>query len=106
LQHFLGKFYADRYLNDGVQSATATALAKAEEHGISGHAAALRWCAYHSALKAGNGDAIIIGASSVAQLESNLDMIDQGPLPEDVAAVMGAVYKQVELADAEIAYHW
>ena len=85
---------------------TEAALSKASEHGINGHAAALRWCAYHSALKWEHKDAILLGASSVAQLESNIDMIDQGPLPEDVVVALDAVYEQIKRADAEIAYHW
>ena len=35
-------------------------------------------------MKAEYGDAIIIGASRVAQLEENLTNLDKGPLPEEM----------------------
>ena len=83
-------------------AATDKALDIASGHGISGHAAALRWTAYHSQLNKTHGDAIIIGASSPEQLESNIDMIEQGVLPDDVVAALEAVYK--EIGD-EVSYH-
>lgn len=52
---------------------------------------ALRWCMHHSALRTrakGGNDGIIIGASSVEQLESNLKDFEKGPLPEDVVEAL------------------
>lgn len=83
-------------------AATEKALEVASRYGISGHAAALRWTAHHSVLNEKYGDAIIIGASSLEQLESNLDMIEQGPLPDDVVGALEAAYE--EIGD-EIPYH-
>lgn len=65
------------------------------ENGLDGHAAALRWTAYHSALKKEHGDAIVVGCSSVKQLEANLDALEAGPLPEKVVAALEAVYGEV-----------
>ena len=39
-----------------------------------------RWVRYHSPLKPENGDAMIIGANSLAQLQDTLDEIITGPL--------------------------
>ncbi|RSL96764.1 hypothetical protein CEP52_011296 [Fusarium oligoseptatum] len=98
----LGGIYAQFYLKPSIMAATEKALEIASGHGISGHAAALRWTAYHSHLSKAHGDAIVIGASSPEQLESNIDMIEQGALPDDVVAALEAVYE--EIGD-EVSYH-
>lgn len=48
--------------------------------------ASYRWLAYHSMLDAEKGDAIIIGASNPKQLEQNLTLLDNGPLPKEVVS--------------------
>lgn len=88
------------YEKPALEEAFQRATAAGERHGISGHAAALRWTAYHSILDHTLGDAIIIGASTLDQLKQNLDIIEEGPLPKEVADAMGEVYKYV--GDAEI----
>ena len=55
--------------------------AEAKKQGLTGHDIALRWIRFHSALKPGLGDAMIVGASSPAQLESTMKSLDIGPLP-------------------------
>ena len=78
------------------QPGLATALREIEQgcgnYGISKQLATMRWFFHHSALRP--GDAIILGASSLAQLESNLDQLDEygdSPLePELVLAFDGA----------------
>lgn len=95
--------YSSLYLKPSIMAATEKALQVAETHGIGGHAAALRWTAYHGLLRREHGDAILIGASSPAQLESNLDMIDQGPLPDVVVSALEAVYE--EIGEDEVPYH-
>ncbi|KAI1011878.1 hypothetical protein LB503_004409 [Fusarium chuoi] len=92
---FIGSLYAERYLKPSISEATEKALAEASSHGISGHAAALRWTAHHGALRKEYGDSIIVGASSVQQLNSNIDAIEAGPLPDDVADALGAVYAEI-----------
>ncbi|CVK86397.1 related to potassium channel beta subunit protein [Fusarium mangiferae] len=93
---FIGSLYAERYLKPSISEATEKALAAASSHGISGHAAALRWTAHHGALSKEYGDSVIVGASSVEQLNSNIDAIEAGPLPDDVADALGAVYAEIE----------
>jgi aflatoxin B1 aldehyde reductase len=67
----------------------------AAEHGISGHAASLRWVAFHSVLDQRLGDGIVVGASSIKQLEQNLDVFEQGPLPREVANAFSLIYGQL-----------
>lgn len=92
------------YTKPGIQKATDNATDSIAKHGINGHAAALRWTIYHSTLKADLGDSVIIGASSTTQLSSSLDMVEQGPLPQEVVDAMEGLYKQIE--EGEIAYHF
>lgn len=64
----------------------------AAQHDVSAHAAAVRWAAFHSILDGKYGDALIVGMSSIAQLNKTLDSIEEGPLPADLAESIGAVH--------------
>lgn len=99
----VGQRYGGIYDKPAVNVATDKALEVVAQHGISGHAAALRWTVYHSSLKSEFGDAIIMGVSSTEQLESNLDVIEEGPLPASVVTALGEVYEG--LGEDEILYH-
>lgn len=91
----VGAIYSDMYMKPELEEAFQRATAAGGQHGISGHAAALRWTAYHSVLDHSLGDAVIIGCSTVDQLRQNLDIIEAGPLPRDVADAVGEVYNYV-----------
>ena len=52
----------------------------AEKHGLTLAEVALRWVSNHSQMKRDKGDAVIIGASSIAHLEQNLIALEKGPL--------------------------
>lgn len=62
-----------------------------EARGITHVAAAQRWVAYHSALRAYLGDAIILGASRIEQMEQNVAAIAEGPLPADIVERIEAI---------------
>ena len=100
----MGQLYASGYLKDNIIAAVDRVVELIAAHGISGHAAALRWLAHHSQLDAKFGDAVIVAASSVAQLHSNFDAIEQGPLPAEVADAMESIYGEV--AGTEFSYHY
>ena len=68
----------------------------AKDAGLSKAQLAYRWIAYHSSLKKENGDAIIIGASKVSQLEESLGAIEDGPLDEKIVERVDAIWKKVE----------
>lgn len=84
-------------------AATDEALLIASQHGISGQAAALRWVAHHGALKPELGDSILFAASSIAQLEENLDFFEAGPLPAELVLALETIYGA--LGEDEVAYH-
>ncbi|GJE95556.1 aldo/keto reductase [Phanerochaete sordida] len=72
------------YWHDEYFTGLAKIEAAAQKHGLTLAEVAMRWLAHHSLLKREHGDAVIIGASSVAQAEQNLTDLEKGPLPEDV----------------------
>jgi aflatoxin B1 aldehyde reductase len=80
----LGQVYQQIYFDPSVLELAHKVALAAEHMGIDGHAVALRWTVYHSALSTENGDAVVLGASSVEQMQKNLDAIDAGPLPEEL----------------------
>ncbi|KAI0161871.1 NADP-dependent oxidoreductase domain-containing protein [Hypoxylon sp. FL1284] len=102
--HFLGGLYTSLYMKPSIVAAVDNAVAVAAKYGVSGHAAALRWTASHSALDKTYGDSIIVGASSSDQLISNMDAIEQGPLPGDVVAAFESVYGEID-EESEVPYH-
>ncbi|KAH7924134.1 Aldo/keto reductase [Leucogyrophana mollusca] len=56
------------------------------KHSITGSEAALRWLQHHSLLTP--DDAVIIGASSLTQLQANIKDSEAGPLPEEVVKLL------------------
>lgn len=75
----------------------------AEKYGISGHAAAIRWTAFHSKLDGKYGDGVIFSASKIEQLHNTLDAFEAGPLPAELADAITAVYDTVK--GSEPVYH-
>ncbi|KAF5567412.1 D-arabinitol 2-dehydrogenase [Fusarium phyllophilum] len=100
--HKSGSITNSLYIKPSVLGAVDKAIEVFAKHNIGGHAAALRWTAHHSILDNKYGDGLIVGASSPQQLESNIDTVEEGPLPEEVAAALNAVYAE---AGDQVAYH-
>jgi len=68
----------------------------AAEAGISKAELANRWVRFNSALRPEQGDAIIIGANTTERLEATLVGLEKGPLGEEIARRIDAVWKSVE----------
>jgi aflatoxin B1 aldehyde reductase len=85
--------------HDRIFAAAEIVKQQAKNFGISGHAAALRWTTWHSQLVAENGDAVIVGASTLGQLEENLNILEQGPLPDALLHVIEGVWEDVKSLD-------
>jgi aflatoxin B1 aldehyde reductase len=92
----LGKFFAMTYLKPELLEAAKRVHTEAQKHAITGHEVALRWVLHHSALEGDLGDGMIIGASSLEQLDANLKMCDAGPLPDDLVKVVEDVWPLAE----------
>ena len=68
----------------------------AREADISRAELAYRWVKYNSALKAENGDGIIVGVSSLKQLKQTLEGLDRGPLPAQVVEKIDALWETIK----------
>ncbi|OAA63021.1 Aldo/keto reductase [Cordyceps fumosorosea ARSEF 2679] len=101
----LGGRYRARYFKDGVFRALQLAEAAADAHGLTLIETALRWTVHHSALRVvgGGNDGVIVGVSSVEQLESNLADLEKGPLPEEVVRALDEAW---EAAQQDAAPYW
>ena len=99
----IGKVYTTLYGQPPVKASVSAVRDAADKHGISGHAAALRWTAFHGVLDAKYGDGVVFGVSKMEQLHKTLDALEAGPLPAELADAMTAVYATLEGAGP--AYH-
>lgn len=85
--------YAQDYFKDTLFDAAAAVQKGAAAESINGHAAALRWTMYHSALKPEYGDAVVIGVSKAEQLSQNLDYAEAGPLSDSLVQKFEDVWR-------------
>lgn len=87
-ERFQGRAFRRRYWNDAYFDALEGLRTVAKRVDLSEAECALRWLVHHSKLDGGMGDVIIVGASSVGHLESNLVDLEKGELPEEVVRVL------------------
>ncbi|MCJ1285984.1 hypothetical protein MMC26_005326 [Xylographa opegraphella] len=92
----VGNLYSSLYLKEELLAAARRVQDEAQKQGLTGQAAALRWVLHHSALSAKHGDAMIVGASSMRQLEENLEICKEGPLPDGVVKVIEDVWQSAK----------
>lgn len=91
-----GDMYTSMYGKESLYKALDEWGAIAVDAGITKAALSYRWVAFHSALKKENGDAVIVGASKVSQLEESLTAVEAGPLDSAIAERASAIWKSVE----------
>lgn len=76
----MGANYRNRYFKDSTFDALKIIDPVVEKHGLTMVETALRWLTNHSALNVKDGkDGVIIGVSSLAQLDENLKDCTQLP---------------------------
>ncbi|CZT13047.1 hypothetical protein WAI453_005890 [Rhynchosporium graminicola] len=92
----IGDMYINMYTKDSLLDALDEWEVIAKDAGIPKASLAYRWIAYHSALKASNGDAIIVGASRPSQVEETCSYIEQGPLDDKIADRATSLWKRIE----------
>ena len=85
--------YQGRYWKKSFFDGVEVIKAAADKHGISSIEATYRWLAYHSMLNAERGDAILIGASKLNHLLSNMETVKAGPLPEEIVTAFDEAWK-------------
>jgi len=92
----VGQLYSAIYGDPSVAASVDRVKAAAKKHNISGHSAGLRWTAFHSVLDGKFGDAVIFAVSKMEQLPSTLDALEAGPLPDELAQELSAVYDSLD----------
>ncbi|PHH90575.1 hypothetical protein CDD83_3262 [Cordyceps sp. RAO-2017] len=99
-----GSNYRKRYFRESTFRSMQVIEAATEKHGLSMIETALRWMVHHSKLQVKKGnDGIIIGVSSVEQLEHNLDCLEKGPLPDDVVQALDQAWA---MSKADSTNYW
>lgn len=92
------KQYQERYLHRDEMFAALDAITNAAaEHGISTLEAAIRWTQHHSAIDGSLGDAVLIGASRLEQLDPIMAATAGGPLPEPVVEAFEVANDHVKM---------
>lgn len=100
-----GRLYRGRYFRDGTFRALQVVEGAVEEAGLTVVETALRWVVHHSALRVkGGSDGVIIGVSSIDQLDGNLADLEKGPLPDGVVEALDEAWA-VGKADATVYWH-
>lgn len=87
-ERFQGQAFRKRYWNEPYFDALEQLRIVAGQYGFSEAECALRWLVHHSKLETQEGDAIIVGASSVKHLDTNLSDLEKGALPEEVFTIL------------------
>ncbi|AEO63674.1 uncharacterized protein THITE_2109213 [Thermothielavioides terrestris NRRL 8126] len=100
-----GRMYRDRYYRDSTFRALQVVEQAVEKAGLTMIETALRWVVHHSALRVTDGnDGVIIGVSSLEQLEANLTDLEKGPLPDEVVRALDEAWA-INKADAPVYWH-
>ncbi|KKP04146.1 aldo/keto reductase [Trichoderma harzianum] len=100
----MANVYRSRYFRDSTFESLKVVEEAAEKAGLTLIEIAMRWTVHHSGLKIKDGnDGIIIGVSSIAQLENNLDNVEKGPLPEEVVKALDEAWA---ISKAESTNYW
>ncbi len=84
------KLYQDRYWHEQYFHAVERLKEIAQSAGRSMVSLSLNWLLHHTA-----ADCVILGASSVEQLNQNLAAGEDGPLPEDVVKACDQVWREL-----------
>ncbi|EXJ87230.1 alcohol dehydrogenase [Capronia epimyces CBS 606.96] len=92
----IGKIYVDLYARPSLLDALEKWAQIAEDEGVSRAELAYRWVASNSPLKPEYGDAIIVGASSVQQLDQTLGGIEKGGLSDKASRAIDEIWEQVK----------
>jgi len=92
----LGGMYKSMYAKPAYLEALSEWETIAKDTGCSKGDLAYRWVTYNSPLKPEQGDGVIVGASSLKQLEQTLEGLKAGPLPEEAVKKIDQIWTKIE----------
>lgn len=93
--------YRKRYWKKSYFDAVNIVTSKCKEYNIAPMEAAYRWLANNSLLDGREGDGIIVGASSMIQLEQNMATLQKGSLPQPVIDVLDIAWSEAKVESPE-----
>lgn len=85
------KIFKDLYVNETSLELLRKLTGACERHGMEVKEATLRWYMHHGPLD--EDDGVILGASSVEQVEENLNACESGPLPAEIVESFEDMWK-------------
>lgn len=89
-----GNRYRERYWKKSVFDELGHVKAACDAHSLDLTYAALSWLMFHSGLRGDSGDGIIIGGSTVEQIQKNAEVCKTAqPLPDDVVQVINNAWE-------------
>jgi aflatoxin B1 aldehyde reductase len=97
----IGGLYQRLYDKPSLRSALGEWNAIAEAEGVSKAELAYRWVGYNSMLQAGQGDAVIFGASRLSQIEETAGWLKKGGLSQEAVQRIDGIWQSVK-ADAPV----
>jgi aflatoxin B1 aldehyde reductase len=103
--NIVGDLYRTLYCKESILAALDEWEEIARDAEITKAALAYRWITYNSMLKGEHGDAIIMGTSTAAQLLETLSAIEAGPLDEETAKRVDALWGKIEHEAPSDYYH-
>ncbi|KAH8806170.1 putative aldehyde reductase [Xylogone sp. PMI_703] len=89
----LGKLHRALYQKPALLKALSLWDDISNKHGIPKAELGYRWVVYNSGLSGERGDAVILGASNIDQLQETLKGLRNGPLSEEVVKEIDAVWQ-------------
>lgn len=85
-----------RYWNETTFDAVSFIQTASHNHQLALAECTYRWLVHHSQLGGSYGDALIVGASSVRQLENNLSDVEKRPLPDAVVQAFEKAWQHIQ----------
>ena len=92
----LGKMYAGLYSKPSYLEALGKWDQIAKDNGLERAEMAYRWVTFNSLLTKQHGDACIIGARHIGQLDETLTWLDKGPLTNATCQKINELWKGIE----------
>lgn len=89
------KSYRNRYWKENYFNAVNIIVESCNDFDVKPAEAAYRWLIHHSKLDSSFGDGVILGASSIAQMNSNIEASLKGSLPKEVQDAFDSAWDKV-----------
>eukprot|EP01114_Cavostelium_apophysatum_P015019 TRINITY_DN4012_c0_g1_i5.p2 TRINITY_DN4012_c0_g1~~TRINITY_DN4012_c0_g1_i5.p2 ORF type:complete len:331 (+),score=73.47 TRINITY_DN4012_c0_g1_i5:62-1054(+) len=98
----VSQLYGNKFFKESYTNSLKRFDEVAQKAGLSKNEIALRWLYYHSQLKREDGDAILLGASKISQLEANIGDFKKGPLPDEIVQFLEEIWGEVKVDAPEV----